>query len=67
MPENPLKVVAVDSNRPETKSTVVNRATRKQELQARFERLWLIDPEQFNSRRDCMERERIGRIRAGTG
>ncbi|MCB1112467.1 MAG: class I SAM-dependent methyltransferase [Chlamydiales bacterium] len=35
----------------------------RQEVQARFERLWLDDPEQFNPQRNCMERERIQRTR----
>lgn len=33
----------------------------RREVQARFERMWLIDPEQFNPLRNCMERERIAR------
>lgn len=53
---NPLKVVAVDKNKPQ-----VSRPSRRQEAQAKFERLWLINPEQFNPRRNCSERERIDR------
>lgn len=33
----------------------------RSEAQAQFERMWLIDPEQFNPLRNCMERERIER------
>lgn len=34
---------------------------RRLEVQARMERLWHEDPEQFNPLRDCMERERLER------
>ncbi len=33
----------------------------RSEARARFERLWLLNPEQFNPLRNCMERERIER------
>lgn len=33
----------------------------RREAQAQFERMWLVDPEQFNPLRNCMERERIAR------
>lgn len=53
---NPLKVVAV-----EKKTSEPTRTSRKQETQAKFERLWLLNPEQFNPMRNCKERERIDR------
>lgn len=31
------------------------------ETEARFERIWLLNPEQFNPMRNCMERERVKR------
>lgn len=31
------------------------------EAQAKFERLWMVDPEQFNPLRNCKERERLAR------
>lgn len=34
---------------------------RQHELQARFERLWLLDPEQFNPLRNCLQRQRLDR------
>ena len=36
-------------------------SARRNALKAKFERLWLIDPEQFNPSRNAMERERIKR------
>ncbi len=30
-------------------------------MQAKFERLWLLDPQSFNPLRNCMERERLER------
>lgn len=38
-----------------------SRLDRKKALQAKFERLWLLHPEQFNPLRNCMERERLER------
>lgn len=38
-----------------------SRLTLKKELEAKFERLWLIDPDQFNPLRNCMEKERLER------
>lgn len=38
----------------------------RQEAEAQFERMWLIDPEQFDPMRNCMERERLSRTWALT-
>lgn len=38
-----------------------SRSVRKMEMQARYERLWLLNPEQFNPLRNCMQRERLNR------
>lgn len=38
-----------------------SRITRIKELQAKFERLWLVDPDHFDPLRNCMERERLER------
>lgn len=35
--------------------------TRMREMQAKFERLWLLDPERFNPLRHCMQRECLER------
>ncbi len=37
------------------------RLGRRKEAEARFDRLWLVNPEQFNPLRNIMERERIAR------
>jgi 2-polyprenyl-3-methyl-5-hydroxy-6-metoxy-1,4-benzoquinol methylase len=38
-----------------------SRLARKKEMQAKFERLWLLHPEKFNPLRNCMQRERLER------
>lgn len=40
---------------------IPSRIARKQELQAKFERLWLLNPNQFNPLRNCKEKERLER------
>lgn len=59
MSENPLKVVATDNS----KSTPPKQTTRsaRVELQAKLERQWLTDPQQFDPTRNNIERERIER------
>lgn len=58
MSKNRLNVISVSSERSEVSSS---RLARKKEMEAKFERLWLIDPEQFNPLRNCMQRERLER------
>ncbi len=61
MPQKRLNIVAVDPNgkrRPIPQST---RHARRLETQAKFDRMWLVDPEQFNPLRNAMERERLDR------
>lgn len=63
MSDSRLNIVAV-SNTPEmipSKKPILTNNVRKQEAQAKFDRLWLENPEQFNPLRNCMERERIDR------
>lgn len=60
MPENRLNVITVNSDISDS-SFQNMRKTRSKELQAKFERLWLIDPERFNPLRNCLERERLDR------
>lgn len=55
-----LAVIEV-SNQAATENRIPSRRTRKQEMQAKYERLWLLKPEQFDSSRNCMERERLER------
>jgi 2-polyprenyl-3-methyl-5-hydroxy-6-metoxy-1,4-benzoquinol methylase len=59
MIKNRLNIIATSATHSEKQ--LPSRSMRKKELQAQFERQWLIDPEQFNSLRNCKERERIER------
>lgn len=61
--DNRLNVVAVSntSDSIPPKKTVLTNSARKQELQAKFDRLWLEDPEQFNPLRNVKERNRLDR------
>ncbi len=64
MTENRLKIIAVENNRTTLPSSINNhlaKKTRRQEAQARFDRLWRIDPKQFDPGRNNMERERVDR------
>lgn len=54
-----LNIIAVEEkSKPVTSSP---QRTRREENQAKFDRLWNLDPEQFNPLRNCIERERIER------
>jgi 2-polyprenyl-3-methyl-5-hydroxy-6-metoxy-1,4-benzoquinol methylase len=57
---NKLNIVSSDNNRPEPKRLDSKNGWRR-EAQAHFERLWLLNPEQFDPMRNCMERERLER------
>lgn len=60
MPENPLNVISTGTPQDHSENRQLNsRKNRARELQAKFERLWLTDPERFNPLRNCMERKRI--------
>jgi 2-polyprenyl-3-methyl-5-hydroxy-6-metoxy-1,4-benzoquinol methylase len=61
MAENRLNIISVMDENSSDQSYQSSRHTRTKELQAKFERLWLIDPERFNPLRNCMERERLER------
>lgn len=56
MKDNPLQVISSPSER-----KAPTRTNRMEEARAKFERLWLTDPEQFNPNRSAIERERIER------
>lgn len=58
MSKNSLNIISVSSERADVSPS---RLARRKELQAKFERLWLIDPEQFNPLRNCMQKERLDR------
>lgn len=55
---NPLHV-AYEDNKPNNRKPRPDAKARKQEIQASMERMWLQDPQQFDPRRNCMERQRI--------
>lgn len=61
MAENRLNIIHVTSEKSSEEPYQNSRNARMKELQAKFERLWLIDPERFNPLRNCMERERLER------
>jgi 2-polyprenyl-3-methyl-5-hydroxy-6-metoxy-1,4-benzoquinol methylase len=61
MTQNRLNIISVTSQSSSIPSSPNSRHTRIKELQAKFERLWLVDPERFNPLRNCMERERLER------
>jgi 2-polyprenyl-3-methyl-5-hydroxy-6-metoxy-1,4-benzoquinol methylase len=59
---NPLNIISVEQQRPsndQPKSSLLRE--RKIKATAKYERLWKVDPEQFNPLRNCMERERLNR------
>ncbi len=57
MTKNPLSIISTNDNTPPKNQL----PSRRQETQAIFERLWNLDPNQFNPMRNCMEQERIAR------
>jgi 2-polyprenyl-3-methyl-5-hydroxy-6-metoxy-1,4-benzoquinol methylase len=60
MSEKKLNIVGV-SQKPTGSSIPDARNGWSREAEAQFERMWLVDPEQFNPLRNCMEKERIER------
>lgn len=52
-----LNITSVERN--QKPSPVHTRGTRRHEMEARMERLWLEDPEQFNPERDAVQRKRV--------
>lgn len=58
MENNRLHIVAVDQVSSGNNQSG-SKKTRREETQARMERLWHQDPEQFDPERDCMQRERV--------
>lgn len=58
MASNKLQVTQVgDLARPPRQTE--SKSSRRQEIQATMERLWLTDPEQFNPMRDAVQRKRL--------
>ena len=59
MADNRLQLVSESISSPEAPPSM--RYVRRQEQQAKFERLWLREPERFNPLRNCMQKERLER------
>lgn len=57
---NKLNIVTTDATQP----AASGRLSRRKETEARFERLWLVNPEQMDPLRNIRERERIDRTQA---
>lgn len=57
---NKLQVTQVD-NSPSPPRPSGSKNSRRQEIEATMERLWLNDPEQFNPMRDIVQRKRLSR------
>ena len=58
--KNPLQIVAVEKKDPSSQKPSCIKTSRE-EIQARFERMWRQNPQQFDPLRNCMERERLKR------
>lgn len=54
---NRLNIVSTDNNQ----TIKAPKTSRREEIRAKFERLWLTNPEQFDPHRNCIEEERIER------
>ncbi len=63
MEKSRLNVVQVNqmAQQSEKKSSYAGGKKRRLEVQAYFDRLWLVDSHQFDPLRNCMERERLDR------
>lgn len=58
---NRLNIVQMENMDKNNKIRWEKKRSKREETQARFERLWLIDPEQFDPKRNCIEEERLFR------
>lgn len=59
---NKLKIVELDSiASPSSPTKGTSSLARQKEKEAKFERLWLLNPEQFNPLHNCMQKERLTR------
>lgn len=59
MKNNPLSIIQVEKKLEGESSQFKKQKGWRQEIQAKMERLWNQNPEQFNPERDCIERQRI--------
>ncbi len=60
MAENRLNIISIVPSQFE-QPPGFSRGARIREMQAKFERLWLLDPERFNPLRNCVQQERLKR------
>ncbi|HEV8052760.1 MAG TPA: class I SAM-dependent methyltransferase [Parachlamydiaceae bacterium] len=58
MDNNRLQVTRVESTKQQP-PPIQTKATRRQEVEATMERMWLNDPDQFNPDRDAVQRKRV--------
>lgn len=56
----PLKLTK--ENQSEASPPLSNRKIQRQQCEAKFDRMWLLDPEQFNPERNAREKERLHRV-----
>jgi 2-polyprenyl-3-methyl-5-hydroxy-6-metoxy-1,4-benzoquinol methylase len=56
--ENRLRVTQVENNK-KFQASIASRGGRREEVEATMERLWLTDPQQFNTERDAVQRKRV--------
>lgn len=63
MPENQLNIINIEEDpvSSKKKNPHASLKAREKEMQAKFERLWLLDPNKFNPLRNCLEKERLDR------
>lgn len=59
MEGNRLNVISGDDKNP--LNSIAQKSSRREEIRAKFERLWLKNPSQFDPHRNCMEELRIQR------
>lgn len=56
-----LKIISADNPQSLDSHAPKNSLSKRAETQAKFDRLWLTEAEQFDTLRNCMERDRISR------
>ena len=61
MPENRLNIVSIAADQETFSASKSHRNAKIKALQAKFERLWLLNPKKFNPFRNCLEKERLER------
>lgn len=61
MAESRLNIISVTSKNSSDHTYQSSRNAQKKEVEAKFERLWLVDFERFDPLRNCMEQERLER------